>query len=468
MGFFDRLIGKSSKGQSRPQPRPAPSAVTPPPPAAADKADDDAAAAHASAPMAAESGPVGPKLTAALEQLEVRNLDGARAIYEDILSTTAGDRPDVLVRISGDLGATGHIATIVELIAPRYDSERHGPATGINLLQAYLALRDPDSAQHVLDLLFALGKPELEERLWGFSNAIAELMDARRRTGAAALNAAGAGAPATNINLVSISKPIWAYGLDDLPGVLPAKTGASKRIAFAQLSLPELKDAETIMARPEDALGRFVRGFPLWLAETLHFSAQYHTLAAVGLKEQLHYALFTGEWTTDNLRQLIDTAGATIDYVVTGSLRERDGDFDLQLRLWEVKSFRERKSFTATWTPATADTALASLHQQLRFFFEWKPAPAGGLAYVVPASPTAWIETLGASLSAFLADKTVLPVAQLAPLPTNLADPASGEAAALALLTLADRSRRTGQAAPALDHLPAHDLVVTARAALGL
>src|SRR5690606_12570380 len=114
--------------------------------------------------------------------------------------------PDVLVRISGDLGATGNLLAIVELIAPLYDAERHGPATGINLLQAYIGLRNAEAAQHVLDVLFALKDPALEQRLWGFSNAIAELMESRRTTAGAAAG------PAQHINLVSISKPIWSYG----------------------------------------------------------------------------------------------------------------------------------------------------------------------------------------------------------------------------------------------------------------
>ena len=78
----------------------------------------------------------------------------------------------------GDLGSHGHVAEIIELIAPRYDADRHGPATGLNLLQAYLAVGNADAAQHVLDILFALNRPELEDRLHGFSNAIAELLAA--------------------------------------------------------------------------------------------------------------------------------------------------------------------------------------------------------------------------------------------------------------------------------------------------
>src|SRR5690606_15406494 len=199
----------------------------------------------------------------------------------------------------------------------------------------------------------------------------------------------------------------------------------------------------TVMARPEDPLGRFSRGLPLWLAETLYFSPQYAPIAAVGLKEQAHYALFPTEWTTDHIRQLLDTAGAPLDYVVTGALAEHDGDFQLRLRLWEIKGFRERKTFEVSWTPATADAELAKLHQQVRFFFEWQQA-ADALPYTPPVSSTAWIDTLGASLSAFLADKGVLPREQLAPLPTNLAAAATTSAAALARLTLADRASRTG------------------------
>ncbi|HEY0945871.1 MAG TPA: hypothetical protein VGD81_11415, partial [Opitutaceae bacterium] len=156
MGFFDRLVGKKS---SHPVSAAAPVSVP--------------AAAGESSP--APGGGVVPQLLAAREKLEARDLPAALALYEQVLAT-AGDRPDVLVTISGDLGSCGFVEPIVELIAPRYDAERHGPATGLNLLQAYLAVRNPDAAQHLLDILFGLNRPELEERLWGFSNAIAELI----------------------------------------------------------------------------------------------------------------------------------------------------------------------------------------------------------------------------------------------------------------------------------------------------
>ena len=473
MGLFDRLLGKkSTSSPSSSSPAHAhPTPVAPPAPPTPDAPPLATAPADSPAAATAIAGSVLPTLLAAREKLELRDLPGALALYEEVLAT-AGDRPDVLVTISGDLGTTGHIEPIVQLVAPRYDAERHGPATGINLLQAYLALRNPGAAQHVLDLLFALEKPNLEERLWGFSNAIAEMIEAQRQGRLAPPGAPGE--KARHVSLVSISKPIWTYGLETLPGLLPAKSDRLRRVAFAQLATPGLEDLDTRAQQPEDALGRFARGFPLWLAETLHWSPAYAAFAAIGATERAHYALFSTEWTTDNLRQLVETAGDKPDYVLTGTLADNQGDTTLFLRLWEVKTFRERKAFETRWTPATADNALAKLHDQLRLFFEWKPAAdTTSLTYVPPVSPTAWIDLLAASLTHFLADKGVLPREHLAPLPlaaTTSVNSAAPDAIpqALARLTLADRATRLNLPPLDLTTLPATPLVTIARAHLGL
>ena len=449
MGFFDRLIGKSkptsAANQNNSAPKPAEPEATVPEPS------PDTASKPAIDPV-----PVGPRLQAALELLEIRNLDDARVIYEEVLNSPAGNRPDVLVRISGDLGSTGHIAAIPELIAPRYDAERHGPATGINLLQAYLALRRPESAQHVLDLLFALKNPEIEERLWGFSNAIAEAMESGRHSG-------GGEHGETKVELVSISKPIWSYGLESLPDLLPEKDPGAKTVAFAQIALPDHDNTDELSKAPEEALGRFCRGLPLWLAESMYFSPQYNSLGVVGILEQKSYMMFPVVWTSDNIRQLIETSGFQIDYVVTGDLREQDGDYQLGLHLWEIKGFRERKSFQVQWTPATADKVLGELHEHLRLFFECREGP--GLPYQAPSSAMAWINTLAASLTTFLHDKNVLPAEQLVDLPSPLADPSSGDSAALARLTLADRAKRAGLEIPAAE-FPDSAWVEAARTAL--
>lgn len=120
------------------------------------------------------AGGLMPLLAAAREKLKNKDLPAALALYESILAN-ASDRSDVLMTISADLGTNGYVQEIIELLAPRYDVEKHGAPAGINLLQAYLVTRNAEAAQHLLDLLFSLGRPELEARLVGFSNAVSEL-----------------------------------------------------------------------------------------------------------------------------------------------------------------------------------------------------------------------------------------------------------------------------------------------------
>ena len=353
-------------------------------------------------------GGVLPQLAAAREKLKARDLPAALAIYEPLLAGLAGERSDVLMTISADLGTHGYVQEIIELLAPRYDVEKHGAPAGFNLLQAYLVTRQAEAAQHLLDLLYALQRPDLEARLHGFSNAVSELFitegEATRVTGPVD----------EKISLVSLSKPVWFYGLEDAaPHLLPRKEGKLRRVAFAQCALPGLGNVTEASARPEDEAGRFSRGLALWLADTFAFSAGYAASAAVGTVGQ-HYMLFPAEWTAENIRQLNDSAENGLDYVVTGALRNRNDDFELTLRIWEVKKFRELKAFTARWTPSSADTELSRLLEQMRGYMEWSAMPAGqGLVYAAPASPVAYLHGLGTALTFFLGEKGVITPEQM-------------------------------------------------------
>lgn len=454
MGFFDRLKAKQQEQGAIP---------TEPSPV-----DPQAAAL--------------PRLAAAREKLDIKDLAGAVAIYEEVL-LTSGDRADVLVTISGDLGATGHIAQIVELIAPRYDAERHGPATGINLVQAYLALRDPEAAQHVLDILFSLNRPELENRLHGFSNAIADLMthgDSALLPPAAEYSSQNQpGAPVVKkVALISISKPVWTYGLELLfPEILPPK-GKTRKIAFAQLSLPQAyPDYEAAMKQPADELQRLSKAIPLWFADIFSFSPSYAPLAVIANVDEAdgtrHPMIFHQDWTAESLRQLIETSnGEEYDYAFTGSLQVKDGTYTLKLKLWDTKKLKERKELAASWTAATADAELAKAGEFMRKFMEWSPAPAGaGLTYTAPRSPTSWLKSLGVSGELFLAEKGLMPkelLPPMAPIFDELAEHACDSAAeSLSWLTLIHRSKLLGVAPNLADiQLSMNPLVAKAKQTL--
>jgi hypothetical protein len=462
MGFFDRLAGKKTSSQ----PSPAPAFTAP-------VAADSTAAA----------GNILPRLISAREKLDAKDVAAALVIYEEVLAV-AGDRADVLVTISGDLGSTGHVAQIIELIAPRYDAEKHGPATGLNLLQAYLAMRQADAAQHVLDILFELNRPELEDRLHGFSNAIAELivsgaqpLPMHSAPGDSSDAAASAPPAIAKVDLISISKPMWFYGLEPLAEkILPPKSSRVRRIAFAQLALPgAYTDVLAAQARPEDELGRLSRAIPLWFAETFYFSPHYAPIAAVGVLQPPGGApkqpfIFGAEWTTENLRQLVESPnGEGLDYIFTGAIRQQSGDYELILRVWEVKKFRERKQFLVRWNPSTADAELAKLHEQVRLFMEWAPEK-NGLPYAAAASPHVWLDMLGASLGLFLVEKTLLPKDILPPLADTFNELApqamSTASASLAWLTTLHRAQALGLAPALADVMLSPNPVVTEARAL--
>jgi hypothetical protein len=394
MGFFDRFTSKKPASQ---------------PTAPRVQVQPQVFPAETVAPSAPEKvitpGGVLPQLAAAREKLKAKDLPGAMAIYEGVLAVAA-DRSDVLMTISADLGTNGYVREIIEVLAPRYDVQKHGAAAGLNLLQAYIVARNAEAAQHLLDLLFSLNRPELEGRLVGFSNAVSELFVSETE----AVKSAPLPAAQATINLVSISKPIWFYGFEETaPQLQPKKDGKLRRVAFAQLSLPGLPDAVARATQPEDALGRWCRGLPMWFMETFTASAGYDPVAAVGVAGAKHYALFPSEWVADNIRQLNESVTGGLDYVLTGALRNRNDDFELTLRIWEVKKFRELKAFSTRFNPSTADAELRKFHDLVRTYMEWSALPAeNGLAYAAPVSPVSHVFGLAATLTGFLGEKGVL------------------------------------------------------------
>jgi hypothetical protein len=218
-------------------------------------------------------------------------------------------------------------------------------------------------------------------------------------------------------------------------------------VSFGQLAVLGLEDSAGVMKRPEDELGRLSRGIPLWLAETLLFSSNWSSSTAIATLKREHYGLFNADWAPEHIRQLVDNTEGGIDYVFTGALRQKNADYELVLRLWEVKKFRERKTFTVRWTPATADQVLAEFHTQWCTFMEFAACPAGqGLVYSSPPNVRDYIEALGAGLTLFLVEKQVLPSTQ-AVLPAELAGrlgagAARSDIASLLALSLHARAQR--------------------------
>jgi tetratricopeptide (TPR) repeat protein len=191
-----------------------------------------------------------PLLWIAREALKSRNIAGARQLYEQVL-TVAADMPDALIMVSGDLGNAGQLELLVELVAPHYDVDRHGPLAGVNLAEALKELGHFEQATALVQQLLALRMAPLAERLAQLETEIARKMPPQP------IN------EAPHVSAMSIEGPLWLRGLYDAGWLLPQVHDASPELTFVALT-SELSNSGVAEVQRSDDLGRLTRALPLY------------------------------------------------------------------------------------------------------------------------------------------------------------------------------------------------------------
>ena len=84
--------------------------------------------------------------------LEARDFPKALDIYQDVMAHVPEPVPsDLLMQLTGDLGAHGEAAQAIELAEPLYSVDAHSPMVGNNLMKAHFELRDYDRARSILN-----------------------------------------------------------------------------------------------------------------------------------------------------------------------------------------------------------------------------------------------------------------------------------------------------------------------------
>jgi len=411
VGFFDSLLGKKSSPSPRPagyKPAPAPAARAAPAP----EPDETVAAGNAAAALTGQTEvkvqhapqptlDLGEALVSAREHLEKKDLPAALQLYEQIVHSGV-DLAEPLATISGDLGATGHIEALVEFAAPLYHPEQHGAATGLNLLQAYLHLRNDAAAQQLLDLLESLREPGLQDRLDGFRTATNRL---RAERAAEALQAPPSNA--ANISLVTISKPIWTYGLEQGENALPTKHGRERALAFMPIALVGDGVEENHPAPVDHPLAPLARGLPLAMAEYCWYSPDYRPLAVTGVDPQKQIFLPPRAFGGEQAQGLFAGSATPVSHAVGGLIRAGAAGVvaSAELTIWDVKKAR-----AITTLRAEGPDAVAKVWTQLLTPVKHGPAP---FPYAPPADPVAHAIALDHVLHFFLADKKVFPLEHL-------------------------------------------------------
>lgn len=106
------------------------------------------------------------QLWLAREALTTKDFAAALSLYRESLARVAKPVPsDVLMQMSGDLGNSGHLREILQLVEPHFDVAFHGLDVGNNLIKAHVDLRQFEQASQILNQLSALNRPDYKEYL---------------------------------------------------------------------------------------------------------------------------------------------------------------------------------------------------------------------------------------------------------------------------------------------------------------
>jgi tetratricopeptide (TPR) repeat protein len=260
-----------------------------------------------------------PQLWIAREKLKQGDRSAALALYEEAL-VSAGDRGDVLMMITGDLGNAGALDDLVRLAAPRYAPEVHGPRAGMNIVRAYTQLGRTDEARALVRRLQAMNWPP-------FAGALAKL---EAEIVAAALPQITDAAPA--IGIYTFERPLWTRGLFEPDWLFRATAASEPTIYLVTLANEMLKD-KTPQVRMSETLGRLTRSLPLYLAEALGLGFRLQSRALM-LISKAHGPAVVGQMLGRSVLESHLPASDGRRVVVAGSLVAEG----VRLCIWEVGS----------------------------------------------------------------------------------------------------------------------------------
>lgn len=203
--------------------------------------------------------------------LQRRDLPQALSYYRETLDRVSPVPADVLMQISGDLGNTGHLTELLEIVEPRFQPASHGLPVGNNLIKAHLDLGQFDAARAIINQLYALNRPDWKQALSYWENEIGK---ANIATSPQIEHGE------LEVAMLTIEGPVWMKPSSPAADLFPAKTSDVPSIAILGSSAETPSNSQRIERQLADARGRLSRAIPLFLAEQIEFlsSASSKTL----------------------------------------------------------------------------------------------------------------------------------------------------------------------------------------------
>jgi tetratricopeptide (TPR) repeat protein len=319
------------------------------------------------------------------EALEASDLDGALALYKEVLDMSPKPvAPDILQQISGDLGTHGHLIEVLKTVGPHYQPAVHGIVVGSNLIKAHFDLGQLDSAKSLVEMLFSMKRPDWHKPLSFWDMQIARVRselatdDVRKDT---------------QIELLAFDGPTWLR--KDIPAaaLCPQKTEQSPIVALTSSSFATLKNEEgKPRIQVSNIPGIMSRALTAFIVEQIHFRTEGigRILQPWIASENGGFALFAAPCDDKTACTLAKNSPAPAGFVAVPHIAEGTDVWTATIRLLKVEDGVELGSITREIGVKDPEPGFRALADDFLKLIEEKAAvkPAEAPAfYQLPTGP---------------------------------------------------------------------------------
>jgi tetratricopeptide (TPR) repeat protein len=110
----------------------------------------------------------------AVRSFEENETENAMLILRKVLES-AGENPDALMIVSGELAFRGYVREALDMVYPIYDARKHGHLAGLNLILACVTLKEREKGVELCDAVESLGRSDLRQRIHGLREELLKM-----------------------------------------------------------------------------------------------------------------------------------------------------------------------------------------------------------------------------------------------------------------------------------------------------
>ncbi len=246
------------------------------------------------------------------------DIDTARTLYTQAIENAGMPvSEELLMQMSGDLGNTGYLNEIIELVLPYFQVALHGLQVGNNLIKTYVELGRWQEARELIDQLYKQNRPDWREFLAYWDTELA-----RKKVAADAQQ----GGPVNAVTLVAIEGPLWCRNSSPFASLLPAKEPSSVTVGIFGSTTIRNATSGANMLQLADASGRISRSIPLFLSEQIYLTTDAKTNVLIPWAQSKGFAVFGQPYSEPDLCGIVERGSDNAPDLVLGIVIDETSD----------------------------------------------------------------------------------------------------------------------------------------------